>query len=847
MAISFPKRNIPLPDVGGSVSNNASQTTAPVPWKAQSDTMFPPISIDGERWDKIFPYRFLVVEAQPNGGYRQVIDSGSSQSVELVKNVSKTSTILGFNKASTASKWEYHLPITPQQLSISTPYAISNNSTLKGITEEHNGVKYKIINMSGSFGIWPSRPTRATDPTTFTQSLASGSVAAFSGLNNTISALVGAVKETKIDSLEAFETGYAKALLLDQFLEQYAEAKKNPNNSGWRLVLDIPKQNQSFLVTPVQFSYSQAADSPNEFKFNLQLKAFKRISLNEGEVENESQSSISVSNLQRVIFAIAQARRVLGDSLSLVKAVRSDFQAPFNALRQASLFYKDLAGLAVSVIDLPNQIIKDIKSTISDSLKNVESGNNAFTKAKDKAKISQFSFLSASSEGLSIDAIGNNQAGPQGSNSLKTSPTNTFFENPEESFDILNSLDISSLSITPSQQDAIDSEIFANQLLTADDLRKQREIVLETATQIANNFGASTDLYSRLYETSAPYERIQDMTIDELVVLKALYDAVQAMDVVTATKEIDDVRIQNAYDFVRDVAAESNVPFNGSVSKILVPVPFGLNIEQIALRYLGDTDRWLEIATINALKAPYIDENGFFKPLLSNADGRQFNIESSENLYVNQKITIMSLNQPPTQRRITNIEKISDTNYLISVDGLDNLDVYTTAAQAKIQAFLSGTVNSQTQIFIPSDEVAPDDIRSKSVPVAAQDALTGLSKIDWLLTEDGDVAIDSFGDVRLAFGIANLIQALKMKFSVSVGQLLKHPRFGNGVEIGSSTADLQLKELYTQVRETVISDPRFSDIAKLEITLEGSVLTFNLMVTVAQNRGILPISFSVSA
>ena len=114
-----------------------------------------------------------------------------------------------------------------------------------------------------------------------------------------------------------------------------------------------------------------------------------------------------------------------------------------------------------------------------------------------------------------------------------------------------------------------------------------------------------------------------------------------------------------------------------------------------------------------------------------------------------------------------------------------------------------------------------------------------MSKIDWLQTEDGDVALDSFAEPRLAYGLTNLIQALKMKFAVSAGQLIKNPKYGAGVSVGESTADIELRTLYSQVRETVISDPRFSDINKLEIFLDGPTLTFNVLVTIAQNRSLM--------
>ena len=79
----------------------------------------------------------------------------------------------------------------------------------------------------------------------------------------------------------------------------------------------------------------------------------------------------------------------------------------------------------------------------------------------------------------------------------------------------------------------------------------------------------------------------------------------------TATNQLDDQQILNGEEFVSALAATSDIAFTIPNSKIQVPVPFGLTMEQIAMRYLGDPQLWLEIATLNDLREPYIDENGF--------------------------------------------------------------------------------------------------------------------------------------------------------------------------------------------------------------------------------------------
>lgn len=834
-----------------SLEVNQAKEYLDTPWGTEGvpDSFFEPIKIKAANWNKLFPYRLVVVQPSGNSGKYEIVGDFSSAASGGVT-ISKNGGSFRLAYEPISSSWEYRLPITPQQLSISTPYAISNEATLRGVIEEHNGVKYKMINMAGSFGVWPYRPSLAKPPSQPNSLgfLLSGTIEAATGAANQLGRVIRsatsnhpAAKPEIITAEEEQEaglagTGYAHALLLESFLEQYSEQKKRYENRNWRLALDMPKQNQTYLVTPLNFTYAQSIDSPNEFKFQLQLKAFKRIELNKSVAPTSlNLPALDASALQRAITTITEARKALGSALNVVKAVRSDFLKPFEALRQTSLFIKDLAGFPLAVADVVKNFDQNYKSLIAQSIQN---NRDAQALIKKTSKTALGASLNITSTNLfdSTDISGRTVS--------DTNPINKIFDNPEANFELFNSIEINDLQLTPAQQDAIDNEVESAQLITIDDLKENRNTLLELSTQISNSYGAGDATYAFLYGKPAPYVRTQEMTIDEFALLNILYQTVEAIDSLTATQDLDDGRIDSALDFTRNLALESNITFENSPSKVRVPVPFGLNIEQIAARYLQNPDRWLEIATLNALKSPYIDETGFFRSLLSNADGRQINIANIENLVVGQKITLSSVGVPPTTRTILNIEQISETNYLLTLDGADDLDIYTTNDQAKIRAYLPGTVNSQTFIYIPSEVPATDDIRTAPVKGLVADPLSGLSRVDWLVTESGDLALDAYGDFRLAVGMTNLIQALKLKFAVAPGKILKHPEYGGQIKYGDSIADFDITTVLDSIRTSIKNDSRFSDIEKLEIFVNGPTATVNLSVSIANGNGVLPISFN---
>ena len=850
--------------------NPTKRTADQFPWgnggsAGQPNSFFKPLDIDAERWNKLYPYRLAVIDISKGNSIVSSYNPSAPKTSAFKENYKIKKSEYGsylIEFETTTTEWVYNLPITPQQIQITTPYAINTSATLKGVLEEHGGTRFKSINMAGTFGIWPFRPQKSLSPgspgvfgTLFAGTLENANLLA-GQVNRVINSATSnhpvskptALKPGDNGDLPKQSTGYYQCLLMDQFLEQYAEAKRDPKNKNWRLVLQVAKENQAFVVTPVQFTYFKSSESPNEYKFNLQLRAWKRISLEGGEYSKIDEDSVraNINALQRALTTITEARRTLAISINLIKAVRSDFRTPLNALRQISFFIKDFVGLTIAVADLPNQIIGDYRSTIKESFPLIgQPGSDLAKNASAISKVKSVQNQIKNREGLSDSAIKSGQIGAASQAADKTDPSNEIFENPEENFEIFNAITLDQVKLTPPQQEAIDLEVEKIRLITVDDIREKRAEILKLGTQISNVFGAGNSFFSTVYSFPAPIARAQEMTIDEFVVLKTIYDVAQTLDLLTATQDLDDQRINSAYEYVGALAQDADFTFIESQSKMMVPVPFGLNIEQIAARYLDDPDRWLEIVTLNALKEPYIDENGFFRSLLSNADGRQFNINSVENLYVGQKIIFSSLTQPQESRRIINIEQINETNYLITADGLDNLDIYTIADKAKIQAFLPGTINSQNQIFIPTEDQAPNDVRTRPVSTFKNDPLVGLSKIDILLTENGDVALNNYGDFRLAGGLTNIVQALKMKFAVIQGRLIKHPQYGSSVQPGISIAELDAKEIVETIRNSIQEDTRFSQIERLEISLNGPTLTINLSVSLANNQGIVPISFGV--
>lgn len=852
-----------IKDAAGILSGtrNTVNQGSILPWQITStnSVFFKPISIDPKRWNQLFPYRLMVIDVTKGN---QVVGGTYNKNVRttLVPSEGPGSAIVAFTPLDKA--WTFTLPITPQQLSIQDQYAIATSATLRGVMEEHSGVRFKMINASGSMGVWAYRESVTKPPSSpgLLQSIFGGALEALGNVvaqvNNVINtATTGHPANRPItiapegSSAGESSTGQYQALAFQQFLEQYAEAKKLPKNAGWRLVFDIPKQNQSFVVTPMQFVWQQNANKPLEVLYNVQFKAWRRIDLKEAASPvNPSVYAVTPGILQRILNTITEARSVTAAAVDLIGAVRSDVDRPLEVLRQTSLLVKDLAGVAVAAADLPFQIQKDYSSSIKNSLNNLS--NAISSVSSDPAVRTALAAIVASSavtEGLSLDAVKSGQLGTAASSNQSINPANNVFASPERNFDLMNQVPVFSMKLNGTQQQVVDDAITAASLLTVDDLKTFRATIQELALQLSNNFGAGDAFYSQVYGRPAPTTRIQPMTLDEYDILNSLYDVMQAYDILTATTQIDDINKQSNMQYVAGLADDAGIEFSIPNSKIQVPVPFGLTMEAIAARYLGDPQRWLEIATLNNLRDPYIDEDGFQYKLLSNAAGRQITVGSENDLYIGQRVVLMSTTQVPSARRILGIDRLSDTSFLLTMDGNADLDNFVLADKAYLQAYLPGTVNSQQKIFIPSDLEVPQDLNIIIPSSTSADPLVGLSKVDILLTDKGDVAVNSFGDFRFAAGMTNIIQCLKIKIGTQRGRSLLHSNFGLGVRSGIMSSDVTVQGIYDSISEMIDEDPRFQGLESLQIQINGPTLTISMAVSLAGIQGVFPVTFDLAA
>lgn len=377
------------------------------------------------------------------------------------------------------------------------------------------------------------------------------------------------------------------------------------------------------------------------------------------------------------------------------------------------------------------------------------------------------------------------------------------------------------------------------------DFENKRDLVNSLAANYADYVGAGSATYNLIYNRT-PIVTNNTPTDNDFEILFNLNELATVLDQLAVSRTINPQN-PTSMEYVAGLARKSGLAFTVPTSKFAIPMPYGVTLERLALMYLNDPDRWIEIATLNGLQEPYIDEEGFKLYFVTNGDGNVLYVNDKTNLYINQVVWISSNNQRRSKRTVTNLREIYPGNVEVTLSGDANLDLFTTSAQAVLESFLPGTVNSQQIIYIPSNDPAPADQQLIDVPgVDVFDPLLQISGMDLLLTQDGDLAITEDGDCRIAYGLQNIIQTVKLALTTPQGSLLMHPEYGLKLEVGMSTADVNADDILKSAVQMFENDPTFTGVHSAQVNKDGPGIQVTLVIGISGITQLVPITFSVN-
>ena len=445
---------------------------------------------------------------------------------------------------------EFFLPINPANIVQDENFSISITPTQRGIIAEHNGVVFKDLNITGTFG---QRPT---------------------------------------DTVSGFE-------YFNQFrnyLRSYAELKKNANQKNAQLYFINRKDSEYLVVEPLRFSLERSASSPFLYNYKLALKVLGMKKPSPaggilGEIFNKIDNVIT-----KVVDYIQQARFVMLSSQQLLKNVKRDFvETVLEPIETTALAFKTLKGLTYTLLDLPNSVLvelsdRTVKAFLDTAKQNRVNGDPTFAHIKFPV------------------------------NTLEESQINKY-----KSFNIL----------TPQAKDALtisqltDKEkIFFNNAI-AESLVKPESFyfdlidnIIATRDNLSDKTGVGDSFYNTLegrVPEYSPNRSNRTPRVDELDAFIGLDLAHRAIQYILSAKELFGETLN---EYIADVENKYNdqifIPEPQSVDEVLLQ--YGHTLESLAMEYLGDATRWIDIAILNRLKFPYISDDPSFTNVKKTGD-----------------------------------------------------------------------------------------------------------------------------------------------------------------------------------------------------------------------------------
>lgn len=424
---------------------------------------------------------------------------------------------------------------------------------------------------------------------------------------------------------------------------------------------------------------------------------------------------------------------------------------------------------------------------------------------------------------------------------------------------------ITAINLTNQESDIMKNEIARINAFSKNNFVNAKQQIIDYRDRVADTAGLSDASYNAAFRKSSIPPQIS-ATIVEANFLLTLESSIRTVDFILANLFAVDLSI-DPFALARANANNPDINIGQYNSGTLVKINYGESLESLATRYLGDPNKWIDIAIANGLKPPYIDEVGIRIPLLSNGSGNQINLAGTDingnlnidRLYINQPVFLQSTTQVVVdQRTIISLRQVPVSGEIIlELDGDRNMDIYKTAENAYIRVFAPNTINSSFYVLIPSQEPLPDD-RTDEVPwflaKSAEDEKR--AKIDLAIDDNGDLTFTTNGDVKLSYGIDNAIQAIKLKIITELGSLRYHPTFGLVNVIGTRNSNIdEVRELLTQsILNQIQSDSRFDRVEDLAIdylvnnqTGQGvGAMAISLSVRLAGGTQVIPISFTVN-
>jgi len=421
-----------------------------------------------------------------------------------------------------------------------------------------------------------------------------------------------------------------------------------------------------------------------------------------------------------------------------------------------------------------------------------------------------------------------------------------------EMTELLELIEVNSLDLTDPESQYIKEE---KQRVAQFDVENFKAMLqfLKSQREIAFDFiGLGDSYYDSLRgRKSSPKQR--DYFISDLVFLN---------NTIELEKYIEGIILEFKYE--KNIApnllsfANSKLIDGGSDVRVLDiyrsyrVVPFEKSLQQMAQDYLGNSDRWYELVTVNNLKAPYVDLYGEKILLLESGSASTVRVPISQQdkFRINSSIKIGSRLVPEEVRKVERVNDNRDGSVTVHLSGKQDLSKLLTSHVAYIRVYTPETLSDFSLVKIPLSLSAANT----NIPEPSEGELKRLDKA--LLSFGVDVAVDDIsgdlllgtgGDLKYQFGINNLRQTIISVLKTEQGQLPLHQQYGLANNIGfalqGSTTSTKIASV---IEQTLKRDLRFTSVTLKDIQISAdNKIGMTVLVTIAGSSQLIPLAFVI--
>jgi hypothetical protein len=474
--------------------------------------------------------------------------------------------------------------------------------------------------------------------------------------------------------------------------------------------------------------------------------------------------------------------------------------------------------------------IKDKYKTIIDSLPTNLYEESLF-KTKLQKQFDQFSNLVSHSVELQENPLSNTKTTSQYS----------------DLFDIIN-IDVTPLSLSELAYVNDEKERISN--LSYDDLVSIRSQLENKHDLFADKIGLGNEEYDK-FANKTTGTKLIDYKLEDIQTLNSYRKLIRMVEGRIITPKTIDT-YNDPFESMKRCLNNPEIIMNKNTGGFVIPFPSGTSLERLAVKYLGDANRWLEIAIANGLQAPFVDEVGRSVSLIANGSQDKIIVGGGEktNLFIGMSVWISSDLRPIEKRAITNKNYNETFNTLtLTLSGNPNLNRFAIIHRSQIMHYAKNTVNGTQFILIPTNDATETNPLNRKANYLMKDLSPSMRQMgtDLRVSDDGDLVFDRGGDLAIASGMIAASQIIRLKFDITAQELLQHPTIGFPDFINKIKKNQDpTTEITNFIQSTINSDSRFAGVGRIDIVVDGGTIRVATEVMISDKAGtIVPITFEL--